>query len=286
RPHLGDIVISVERAAEQAEQGSGGQTGDVRWAVADELRLLVTHGTLHICGWDHSVARERDAMRTLEQRLLSASYAPEAEHWRRYFEVTAERAAWETVRVAISNFAADDAGPRSGPRFAVDLGAGAGRDSRELLRAGWRVLAIDREASGLRTLEQKTAADMRRRLSTQMADVATVEIPDADLVNANLILPFLREMDFWSTWRRILAALEPGGRVAVMVFGDRDEGKGEPGMTYVEPRAFRATLERDFEIEHWVDVEEDTTMALGQRHHLHRVEVVAKRVRKGSGKRG
>jgi rRNA maturation RNase YbeY len=280
RRHLGDVVISVDRAREQAEQGSGGQTSDVRWSVGDELRLLVIHGTLHICGWDHSVARERDAMRTLEQRLLSASYAPEAEHWRRYYEVTADRPAWETVRVAISNFAADEARPRSRPRFAVDLGAGAGRDSRELLRAGWRVLAIDREASGLRTLEARTAADdMSHGLSTQMADVAAVEVPVADLVNANLILPFLSEKDFWATWRRMLAALEPGGRVSAMVFGDRDEGRGEPGMTYVEPSAFRTTLEPDFEIEHWVDVEEDTTMALGQPHHLHRVEVVAKRVR-------
>ena len=31
RPHLGDIVVSVERAIDQAEAGRGGQTGDVRW---------------------------------------------------------------------------------------------------------------------------------------------------------------------------------------------------------------------------------------------------------------
>lgn len=70
RQHLGDVVISVERAREQAEQGSGGQAGNVRWSVADELRLLVTHGTLHICGWDHADADERDAMRALENELL------------------------------------------------------------------------------------------------------------------------------------------------------------------------------------------------------------------------
>ena len=40
RPHLGEIVVSVERAIEQAEAGRGGQTGDVRWSPADELRLL------------------------------------------------------------------------------------------------------------------------------------------------------------------------------------------------------------------------------------------------------
>jgi probable rRNA maturation factor len=70
RPHLGDIVVSVERATEQAEAGRGGQTGDVRWSPADELRLLVSHGTLHICGWDHAEPEEEAAMRALEQHLL------------------------------------------------------------------------------------------------------------------------------------------------------------------------------------------------------------------------
>jgi probable rRNA maturation factor len=70
RTHLGDIVISVERAIAQAEAGRGGQTGDVRWSPADELRLLVTHGVLHITGWDHADPTEEQAMRALEQRLL------------------------------------------------------------------------------------------------------------------------------------------------------------------------------------------------------------------------
>jgi probable rRNA maturation factor len=70
RPHLGDIVVSVERAIAQAGEGRGGQTGDVRWSAADELRLLVTHGTLHLCGWDHAEAVEEAAMRALERHLL------------------------------------------------------------------------------------------------------------------------------------------------------------------------------------------------------------------------
>lgn len=71
RPHLGDIAISVERAIEQAQAGRGGQTGDVRWSPADELRLLATHGTLHLCGWDHAEPAEEAAMRSLEARLLA-----------------------------------------------------------------------------------------------------------------------------------------------------------------------------------------------------------------------
>jgi probable rRNA maturation factor len=71
RVHLGDIAISVERAIRQAEEGRGGQTGDVRWSPVDEIRLLATHGTLHLCGWDHADPEEEAAMRALEQRLLA-----------------------------------------------------------------------------------------------------------------------------------------------------------------------------------------------------------------------
>jgi probable rRNA maturation factor len=74
RIHLGDIAISVERAIEQAQQGRGGQTGDVHWSAADELRLLVTHGCLHVCGWDHAEPAEEAGMRALERELLG--YAP------------------------------------------------------------------------------------------------------------------------------------------------------------------------------------------------------------------
>jgi len=70
RVHIGDIAISVERAIEQAMGGRGGHTGDVRWSPADELRLLVTHGTLHLCGWDHAEPGDEAAMRALERRLL------------------------------------------------------------------------------------------------------------------------------------------------------------------------------------------------------------------------
>lgn len=70
RLNLGDVVISVERAMAQAERGRGGQTGDVRWRAADELRLLVVHGGLHLCGWDHAEPEEEAAMRALERALV------------------------------------------------------------------------------------------------------------------------------------------------------------------------------------------------------------------------
>jgi probable rRNA maturation factor len=71
RLHVGDIVVSVERAVEQAQSGGAEwHKSDASWSPAHELRLLVVHGTLHICGWDHRLAAEEKHMRALEARIL------------------------------------------------------------------------------------------------------------------------------------------------------------------------------------------------------------------------
>jgi tellurite methyltransferase len=204
----------------------------------------------------------------------------DSEYWARYYAVTVDRPAWETVRLAIERFAAEDAYPAR-IRFAVDLGSGAGRDARELLRAGWRVLAIDREQAAVDTLEAATPGPLRPRLATRVADLATLDVPPCDLVNASLSLPFLPSEAFWRGWGGVLDALSVGGRVAAMLFGDRDGSAGDPTMTCVSAAAIRASLAA-FDIEHWVDLEEDRPTALGAPHHFHRLEVVAKRV----GERG
>jgi probable rRNA maturation factor len=76
RVSLGDIAVSVERAIAQAGVGRGGHDARTTWDAADELLLLVTHGTLHLCGWDHADPGDRDAMRALERRLLADDRSP------------------------------------------------------------------------------------------------------------------------------------------------------------------------------------------------------------------
>lgn len=56
---LGDVVISVEQAARQAEDN--GLTLDL------EIAQLVLHGLLHLCGYDH--ATDTGEMNRLELRL-------------------------------------------------------------------------------------------------------------------------------------------------------------------------------------------------------------------------
>jgi probable rRNA maturation factor len=55
---LGDMAISIERAAAQSSEF--GHT------VFDELRILMLHGLLHLTGMDHE--RDRGAMARAERR--------------------------------------------------------------------------------------------------------------------------------------------------------------------------------------------------------------------------
>lgn len=198
----------------------------------------------------------------------------DSDYWARYYAVTAERPAWLTVRRAIELFAAEQ---QAGQRFAVDLGCGAGRDTLELLNAGWRVLAMDREHAAIQVVETATPAHLRPALETRVADLATVDVPSCDLVNASLSLPFLSPDAYWGTWQRVLTALPIGGRIAAMLFGHRDGSSSDLSMTCPLPEEIRASLD-SFEIEHWSDREEDTQTALGEPHHFHLVDLVARRV--------
>ena len=213
----------------------------------------------------------------------------DSDYWARYYEVTVERPAWQTVRTAIERFREEDAPAPGSPapgspsrppreRFAVDLGCGAGRDTRELLRAGWRVLAIDREPGAREVIETAAEPELRSRLEVRVEDLATARIPECDLVNASLSLPFLKTEAFDAAWQRVLAALRPGARISAMLFGDRDESASDPDMTCLSPERVEADL-ADFQIEMWSVKEEDGQTALGDPHHLHLIELVARRVR-------
>lgn len=56
---LGDVVISVQRAAAQAKEHG--------LSFSDEVRQLILHGLLHLCGYDHET--DRGEMNRLELRL-------------------------------------------------------------------------------------------------------------------------------------------------------------------------------------------------------------------------
>jgi probable rRNA maturation factor len=62
QPLLGDVVISVERAEEQAKAGG--------WTLDEEIDRLLIHGILHLLGYDHERSRKAAlVMRSMERKV-------------------------------------------------------------------------------------------------------------------------------------------------------------------------------------------------------------------------
>ncbi|HWR38104.1 MAG TPA: rRNA maturation RNase YbeY [Patescibacteria group bacterium] len=59
---LGDIVISLETAARQAEEYNHG--------LEREVAYLTVHGMMHLLGYDHETEEEREEMRGEEEHVL------------------------------------------------------------------------------------------------------------------------------------------------------------------------------------------------------------------------
>ena len=62
RRYLGDILISITRAEEQAR--TAGHT------LEAETQLLTIHGTLHLLGYDHAEAEEKARMWKVQAQIL------------------------------------------------------------------------------------------------------------------------------------------------------------------------------------------------------------------------
>ena len=64
---LGDVVIAVPTAARQAKQG--------RRSLDEELTVLLVHGVLHLCGYDHERSEKEARRMHRRERMIFRSLA-------------------------------------------------------------------------------------------------------------------------------------------------------------------------------------------------------------------
>jgi len=159
------------------------------------------------------------------------------------------------------------------PGLAVDLGCGAGRDTVELLRRGWRVIAIDGDAGGIELLRERVGAEPR--LQAEVMRIEDARWPPVELVNAGFSLPFCERAAFPHVWDRIVGSLRPGGRFAGHLLGPHDSWAER---TTTHARADVEALLAPFAVERLDEVEHDGQTVTGTAKHWHVFHLVAERL--------
>lgn len=196
--------------------------------------------------------------------------------WPAYFDVVSGKPARETLVAALDAFAGEGVPGAGDPPLAIDLGCGEGRDTAELLRRGWRVVAIDGHPDAIRRLRERADLVNADRLEIRHEPFEGLQLPAALLVNASFSLPFCPPEHFETLWRTVTEAVLPGGRFAGQLFGDRDDWARIPDRSHQTRAEVERALE-PFDIELLNEKEDDGNDALQNPKHWHRFDIVARR---------
>ena len=189
-------------------------------------------------------------------------------HWVTYNGVQGGRSVRDLCREALRL-----AGPGAG-RTAIDLGCGAGIETRALLAEGWHVHALDGSPE-TRAVVLRTVGGAHPRLTVRSAHYEDIDsLPAADLIYAGYSLPYQDVASFRRLWTMIRSALRPGGVLAVNLFGVHDSWAGTEQMTFLESAEARALCD-GLEIVSWDEEDADGPAYSGPKH-WHVFHVIAR----------
>lgn len=164
---------------------------------------------------------------------------------------------------------------------ALDLGCGDGRETLEMLRRGWCVLAIDSHPEGIRRLNERTPEELRPLLRSAVETFEDLPIPPGmfDLVNASFAIPHSRPEDFPGLWARVAGGVREGGRFAGQLFGVHDDWASIPdGVTRTfHTRSEVEGLLEGFEVEMLDEVRRPGKNAYGEPKNWHVFHIVARK---------
>jgi tellurite methyltransferase len=104
---------------------------------------------------------------------------------------------------------------------ALDLGCGAGRDTRYLLSQGWQVTAVDSDPNAIALLAELPQEHLR--VVQNSFEDFVYEHESYNLVSSQFSLPFNPKASFTNIFTRIKQAIKPGGIFTGQFFGIHDE---------------------------------------------------------------
>lgn len=163
---------------------------------------------------------------------------------------------------------------KSHGKVALDLGCGAGRDTKLLVEKGFHVTAVDSESAAKKYIDALESSP--NQLIFIQNTFAEFDYKNYDLINARYSLPFSSPEDFIMVKDKILHSLNPGGVFVGQLFGVNDSWNGEnPDMTF-HTRSEVESLFSALEIIKLEEQDGEGVLASGAKKHWHVFNIIAR----------
>jgi len=188
-------------------------------------------------------------------------------NWTDFYKATKDNPHWPLLERAVSLLGHQG--------HALDLGCGAGRDTRYLLAQGWFVTAVDSDPHAIALLAELAQERLRIVQSSFEHFVYGNEV--YDLVSAQFSLPFNPRASFPSIFTRIKQSIKPGGLFTGQFFGIRDEWNTQGNdMTFLTQEQAEELLS-DLKVREFTEEDKMGNTAAGVLKHWHVFHVIAQK---------
>lgn len=158
----------------------------------------------------------------------------------------------------------------------IDLGCGAGKDSRFLAKRNIKVTAIDR-VDVTNFLYNGLEENERENINFIQSKFSEAELPKSDMVISYDALPFVKKEVLPEVIEKIYNSLEDGGYLLCDFWGKKDSWYGDEKTVFLEKEEIEELLKK-FKILKLREVEQDGETALHLIKHWHTFWIVAKKI--------
>ncbi len=158
--------------------------------------------------------------------------------------------------------------------LALDIGAGACNETKDMLSRGFNVVAIDSN----REIQEIAAMIGSTNLTAEVSNMEDYSYGNEkyDFIIAMFALPFIEPSNSRDTFSRIIKSLKPGGIFAFQLFGSNDEWATNKNMTFFDEKSAKKLFGDNKQLL-FKEVEYDGKMANGSKKHWHVMSCIVER---------
>ena len=165
----------------------------------------------------------------------------------------------------------------SNPKYTIDLGCGAGRDTIYLIKNGWKVLSIDKENTS-EIISSKLNNEELEKFNFECQDFENIKLEKNNLLVANFSIPFCNKDYFDEFWKKIANSILKKWILCWKLFGLNDSwAKIIEQMVFLSKEQVLELFKNSFDIIEFNEVEKDGKTGLGKMKHWHIYNVIAKK---------